>query len=174
MAPCGSSRHTTQVFRGRRLRRLPHPRRDGADPELLVSAAEEPKMPQDCLNDRNGAGPCPATPQRTPSPRCSCPSGSWTTAARLQPLKTRRACSSGSGGGASFPDHPSSVGTRNAHPLRGRGLRGRVCPGRHFATDALFIFIASFLHVFDIQPRTGADGRREKIERRVDFDCTLS
>lgn len=64
--------------------------------------------------------------------------------------------------------------SKRSPTARARGLRGRVCPGRHFATDALFIFIASFLHVFDIQPRTGADGRPEKIERRVDFDCTLS
>ena len=35
----------------------------------------------------------------------------------------------------------------------------RICPGLHFSSEALFIFIASVLHVFDILPPLGDDGR---------------
>lgn len=34
----------------------------------------------------------------------------------------------------------------------------RICPGRYFALDSLFITVASVLHVFDISPPLDADG----------------
>ena len=34
----------------------------------------------------------------------------------------------------------------------------RICPGRHFADNSLFINIASLLHVFDIKPAVDERG----------------
>ncbi|KAI0642611.1 CyP450 monooxygenase [Trametes meyenii] len=39
------------------------------------------------------------------------------------------------------------------------GFGRRICPGRHFSNDALFIMIASVLHVFSIEPPVGEDGK---------------
>ncbi|PIL23560.1 cytochrome P450 [Ganoderma sinense ZZ0214-1] len=39
------------------------------------------------------------------------------------------------------------------------GFGRRICPGLHFSSEALFIFIASVLHVFDILPPLGDDGQ---------------
>ncbi len=43
----------------------------------------------------------------------------------------------------------------------------RICPGRHFAENGLFISVASVLHVFDITPPVDEKGRAIKIEPRV-------
>ncbi|KAI0767308.1 CyP450 monooxygenase [Fomes fomentarius] len=47
------------------------------------------------------------------------------------------------------------------------GYGRRICPGRHYADDALFINIASALHVFDITPPLDESGRPIKIEPRM-------
>ncbi|KAI0767311.1 CyP450 monooxygenase [Fomes fomentarius] len=47
------------------------------------------------------------------------------------------------------------------------GYGRRICPGRHYADAALFINIASALHVFDITPPLDDDGRPVKIEPRM-------
>ena len=43
-------------------------------------------------------------------------------------------------------------------------MAARICPGRYFAEDALFISVACTLHVFDIGPPLGDDGHPIKIE----------
>ena len=40
----------------------------------------------------------------------------------------------------------------------------RICPGRYFAEDTLFINVACMLHVFDITPPIGEDGHPVKTE----------
>ncbi|KAH9888090.1 CyP450 monooxygenase [Cubamyces lactineus] len=47
------------------------------------------------------------------------------------------------------------------------GSGRRVCPGRHFAEDALFISIASVLHVFDILPAIDEYGQPIPVEHYV-------
>ena len=49
-----------------------------------------------------------------------------------------------------------------------------ICPGRHFAVDALFLSIASILHVFDIQPPIGPDGRPQRVEPKINLDHALA
>ncbi|KAJ2985134.1 hypothetical protein NUW54_g10252 [Trametes sanguinea] len=44
------------------------------------------------------------------------------------------------------------------------GFGRRICPGRHFADAGLFILIASVLHVYNIEPPLGEDGRPIKID----------
>ncbi len=44
------------------------------------------------------------------------------------------------------------------------GYGRRICPGRHYADDALFVNIASALHVFNITPPLDDSGRPIKIE----------
>ncbi|OCH93084.1 CyP450 monooxygenase [Obba rivulosa] len=41
------------------------------------------------------------------------------------------------------------------------GAGRRICPGRHFANDTLYISMASILHVFDISPPVDAQGKLE-------------
>ena len=40
----------------------------------------------------------------------------------------------------------------------------RMCPGRYFAQDSLFIHIASLLHVFNVGPPLGEGGKPIKIK----------
>ncbi|KAJ8474863.1 hypothetical protein ONZ51_g6940 [Trametes cubensis] len=47
------------------------------------------------------------------------------------------------------------------------GYGRRICPGRHFAEDVLFITIASILHVFDIVPALDAHGRPISVELKA-------
>lgn len=44
---------------------------------------------------------------------------------------------------------------------------GRICPGRHFGMNGLFINVASVLHVFDITPPVDEEGQAIKIEPRL-------
>ncbi|KAI0643177.1 cytochrome P450 [Trametes meyenii] len=44
------------------------------------------------------------------------------------------------------------------------GYGRRVCPGRHFADDILYLAMASILHVFNIEPPLDEGGRLIKIE----------
>ena len=43
-------------------------------------------------------------------------------------------------------------------------LSCRICPGRFFALDTIFIAIASALHVFDVSPPLGDDGAPLRLE----------
>ncbi|KAI0334223.1 CyP450 monooxygenase [Cubamyces sp. BRFM 1775] len=47
------------------------------------------------------------------------------------------------------------------------GFGRRVCPGRHFAEDTLFIYIASILHVYDILPARDAHGEPIFVEAQA-------
>ncbi|KAM5536777.1 hypothetical protein V8D89_009495 [Ganoderma adspersum] len=53
------------------------------------------------------------------------------------------------------------------------GYGRRICPGRYFAEATLFINIACVLHVFDITPPLGEDGRPMKINY-VQSDTLIS
>ncbi|KAI0676518.1 O-methylsterigmatocystin oxidoreductase [Trametes maxima] len=52
----------------------------------------------------------------------------------------------------------------------GRG----VCPGRYFSNEALFMTIASVLHVFNILPPLGEDGQPVPVNPRIVLDFFLS
>ncbi|KAI0631992.1 cytochrome P450 [Trametes polyzona] len=43
------------------------------------------------------------------------------------------------------------------------GFGRRICPGRYFADESLYLTVASILHVFDICPPIGADGQAIEI-----------
>ena len=43
----------------------------------------------------------------------------------------------------------------------------RICPGKYFAEAAIFINIASVLHVFDITPPLDHNGQPIKIHPRM-------
>lgn len=47
------------------------------------------------------------------------------------------------------------------------GYGRRVCPGRYYAENGLFINIASLLHVFDLTPPLGEGGKPVKIEPQM-------
>ena len=49
-----------------------------------------------------------------------------------------------------------------------------ICPGRHFAMDALFIFMVSILHVYDIQPPLGPDGKPQEVKPKINLDRAVS
>ena len=55
-----------------------------------------------------------------------------------------------------------------------RLIHHSICPGRHFAMDALFLSIASILHVFDIQPPIGPDGHPQRVEPKINLDHALA
>lgn len=39
-------------------------------------------------------------------------------------------------------------------------LSKRICPGRHFAVNSLFISVTSVLHIYDISPPIDDEGQR--------------
>ncbi|TBU48598.1 hypothetical protein BD309DRAFT_1015532 [Dichomitus squalens] len=43
----------------------------------------------------------------------------------------------------------------------------RICPGRHFGLAAVYINVASALHVFDFSPPVDVHGREIRIEPRM-------
>ncbi|EJF63284.1 cytochrome P450 [Dichomitus squalens LYAD-421 SS1] len=47
------------------------------------------------------------------------------------------------------------------------GFGRRICPGRHFGLAAVYINVASALHVFDFSPPVDAHGREIRIEPRM-------
>ena len=59
------------------------------------------------------------------------------------------------------------------HELGGKSLtyfvlsQSRICPGRYFADDSLFLNVACVLHVFDIEPPLDDNGNPIRIEPRV-------
>ncbi|KAI0367632.1 O-methylsterigmatocystin oxidoreductase [Pilatotrama ljubarskyi] len=54
------------------------------------------------------------------------------------------------------------------------GFGRRICPGRHFANDALFITVASVLHVFNIEAPIGEDGKPVRVVPNIFLDAFLS
>ncbi|GJE96517.1 hypothetical protein PsYK624_127140 [Phanerochaete sordida] len=46
------------------------------------------------------------------------------------------------------------------------GFGRRICPGRHFATDFLWIAMVHILAVFRIEPAVGSDGQRDEPKAR--------
>ncbi|KAI8969785.1 O-methylsterigmatocystin oxidoreductase [Trametes punicea] len=54
------------------------------------------------------------------------------------------------------------------------GFGRRICPGRHFANDSLFITVASVLHVFNIEAPIGKDGKPVQVEPTINLDHFLS
>lgn len=50
----------------------------------------------------------------------------------------------------------------------------RICPGRHFANDALFLAVASVLHTFDIRAPLGLDGKPLPVAPKIVRDFFLS
>ena len=63
--------------------------------------------------------------------------------------------------------HPRSSSERRRRMLPCTDASGRVCPGRHFADDSLFINIALVLHVFSITPPLDESGKAIAIEPRM-------
>ncbi|KAI0770512.1 cytochrome P450 [Fomes fomentarius] len=74
-----------------------------------------------------------------------------------------------------YPDPESFIPERYLGPNTGVldpatyafGFGRRICPGRHFVDTALFIYIASVLHAFDISPPLDHSGRPIRIEPRA-------
>ncbi|KAI8969786.1 cytochrome P450 [Trametes punicea] len=54
------------------------------------------------------------------------------------------------------------------------GFGRRICPGRYFALDALFITVASLLHVFNIGAPLGGDGKPMRVNPNINLDNFLS
>ncbi|KAI0760149.1 CyP450 monooxygenase [Fomes fomentarius] len=54
------------------------------------------------------------------------------------------------------------------------GFGRRICPGRHFSLDSIFITAASVLLAFDIQPPTGADGRPIILDPKVTLNSAAA
>lgn len=54
------------------------------------------------------------------------------------------------------------------------GLLDRICPGRHFANNSLFIIVASVLHVFDIEAPLGEDGQATRVAPNIVLDYFLA
>ena len=43
----------------------------------------------------------------------------------------------------------------------------RICPGRHFAQAAVFMYSACFLHIFSISPPLDEHGLPKKLEHKI-------
>ncbi|KAI0631045.1 O-methylsterigmatocystin oxidoreductase [Trametes polyzona] len=54
------------------------------------------------------------------------------------------------------------------------GFGRRICPGRHFANDSLFITVASLLQVFNIEQPLRADGKPVPVVPKANLDYFLS
>lgn len=53
-------------------------------------------------------------------------------------------------------------------------LNYRICPGRHFANEALYITVASVLHVFNIDPPLDDKGQPMRVEPEIVLDYFLA
>ncbi|KAI0326165.1 O-methylsterigmatocystin oxidoreductase [Cubamyces sp. BRFM 1775] len=53
------------------------------------------------------------------------------------------------------------------------GFGRRICPGRHFSNDSLFITVASLLHVFNIDAPLDEDGKPVPVEPAIALDSFL-
>ncbi|KAI0642617.1 cytochrome P450 [Trametes meyenii] len=54
------------------------------------------------------------------------------------------------------------------------GFGRRICPGRHFADQSMFIIVSSVLHAFTVAPPLDKDGRPVKLEAKATSDLLLS
>lgn len=45
-------------------------------------------------------------------------------------------------------------------------MQYRVCPGRYFADDMLYIVVTSVLHVFNVEPPLDEHGQPIRVEYR--------
>ncbi|KAH9886458.1 O-methylsterigmatocystin oxidoreductase [Cubamyces lactineus] len=54
------------------------------------------------------------------------------------------------------------------------GFGRRICPGRHFANEALYITVASVLHVFNIDPPLDDKGQPMRVEPEIVLDYFLA
>ncbi|KAI0350838.1 O-methylsterigmatocystin oxidoreductase [Trametes cingulata] len=70
-------------------------------------------------------------------------------------------------------DHGGPSRTRDPEKYQ-FGFGRRICPGRHFANDALFITVASVLHVFNIEAPLGEDGKPVRVVPNIFLDAFLS
>ena len=86
--------------------------------------------------------------------------GLYATASSIPTFAIRSRSFSASDEGAPFVSH------RQWHAFM-RGFGGRICPGRYFADAALFINIASVLHVFDIGPPLDEKGDPIHIKMKM-------
>ena len=50
----------------------------------------------------------------------------------------------------------------------------RICPGRHFANEALYITVASVLHLFNIEPPLDDKGQPMRVEPEIVLDYFLA
>ena len=102
--------------------------------------------------------------RRTQIPNASCPNVTYGTANRTRRLAILHVSCLGTGEGAL----PIPAALRNADEgCSCTDASGRVCPGRHFADDSLFINIALVLHVFSITPPLDEAGKAITIEPRM-------
>jgi len=58
-------------------------------------------------------------------------------------------------------------------PDVGFGFGRRICPGRHFAEQALFLTIASILHVYSIDKPVGMEGRPDPKDYQLSSTLTV-
>ncbi|PIL23516.1 hypothetical protein GSI_14828 [Ganoderma sinense ZZ0214-1] len=54
------------------------------------------------------------------------------------------------------------------------GFGRRICPGRHFADNSLFIIVAHVLHTLSIEPPLDRDGQPVQLEFRYTTDMVVS
>lgn len=66
-----------------------------------------------------------------------------------------------------FLDEDGSLHAHARYPIEAFGYGRRICPGRHFAHDALWLAIAHILAVFKIERALDEDGN--EIEPKLDF-----
>lgn len=104
-------------------------------------------------------------PRHMKTQTSSDPNDSCAMASSILTLETQYRSSLGSVEGMSLHGLPSHA--HEAHTI------SRICPGRYFALDTLFVNVACVLHVFDIQPPIGDDGLPIKVEH-VQSDTFVS
>ncbi|KAM5533378.1 hypothetical protein V8D89_012928 [Ganoderma adspersum] len=54
------------------------------------------------------------------------------------------------------------------------GFGRRICPGRHFADNSLFIIVAHVLHTLNVEPPLDGDGQTVELEFRYTTDMVVS
>ena len=67
-----------------------------------------------------------------------------------------------------FLDEKGSLREDVPHPTGGFGYSRRICPGRYFALDILWLTIANILAVFTVEP--SRDGHGDFIKPDVKFE----
>ena len=54
--------------------------------------------------------------------------------------------------------------------LAGFGFGRRICPGRHFAVDTIFLWAASVLATFNVAQLRDEEGKRVPLELQLRFE----